>query len=62
MPRVSIQTQVVPRLELLPLTLRVCVCESEAERERDKQSYEIAGGWRGSKWLLFQFAHFNLMG
>ena len=62
MPRVSIQTQVVPRLEPLPLTRRVCVCESEAERERDKQSYEIASGWHGSKWLLFQIAHFNLIG
>ena len=62
MPRVSIQTQVVPRLEPLPLTRRVCVCESEAERERDKQSYEIAGDWHGSKWLLFQIAHFNLVG
>ena len=30
----------------------VCVCEPE-ERERDKQSYERAGGRRGSKWLLF---------
>ena len=32
MPRVSIQTQVVPRLDPLPLTRRVFVCESEAER------------------------------
>ena len=62
MPRVSIQTQVVPRLEPLPHLESICVCESEAERERDKQSYEIAGGWRGSKWLLFQIAHYNLIG
>ena len=62
MPRVSIQTQVVPRLDPLPLTRRVFVCESEAEQEGDIQSYEIAGGWRGSKWLLFQIEHFNLLG
>ena len=62
MPHVSIQTQVVPRLEPLPLTRSVCVCESVAKRERDKQSYEIVAGWRGSKWLLFQIAHFILIG
>ena len=32
---------------------RDCVCEPEAERERHKQSYEIAGGRRGSKLVLF---------
>ena len=29
------------------------LCEPEAERESDKQSYEIAGGRRSSKLLLF---------
>ena len=29
------------------------VCQPEAERERHKQSYEIAGGRRGSKLVLF---------
>ena len=38
-----------------------CVCESEAEQERYGHSFEIAGSWRGSKWL-FQIAHFNLIG
>ena len=35
------------------------VCGPEAERDGEKQSYEMAGGW---KELLFQIAHFNLIG